>query len=84
VYAFAERLPHTRFAVQAQAYIDRLRSDAKYMSTLRELWKSRGMDVKKLPDAQALAKMLPAESAFDHANPITGVARSEQHDTGML
>lgn len=84
IYALAERLPHTRFAVMAEPYIERLREDDKYMAILRALWKSRSLDVKDMPKPDVLKAMLPLPGIHQSSNPITGVAREEQHDIGIL
>ncbi len=84
VYAFAERLPHTRFFMMAMSYIERLKTDAAYMKTLRALWKSRGVDSKKLPSNDELVGMLSKPIVEAVTNPLTGVAREAQHDPGMV
>ena len=49
IYALPERLPHTRFIVTAAPFIQRLKADAEYLESLRNMWKSRTIDPKKLP-----------------------------------
>jgi hypothetical protein len=83
MYAFAERLQHTRFVVAAGRFATRL-SDLSYIRSLRELWKARQMDVKKLPKNEELIARLPVAGMIDGKNPLTGTDREEQHDNGIL
>ncbi len=84
VYAIATRLPTTRFAVSALPFIKRLIGETAYLKSLRELWKSRTFDVKKLPSNDELLAVLGSLGALRKLNPLTGVDRGEQHDMGII
>ncbi len=84
VYAMAERLPNTRFAVMAMPYLEKLRTDEAYMKTLRALWKSRSMENDKLPGNDELIKLLSHSIPELDTNPLNGIAREPQHDPGMV
>jgi transketolase len=83
IYALAERLPRTRFAVLAADFIEQLK-DAEYLQKLRALWKSRTFDPKKLPANKELLSMLPPVDAYRHLNPLTGMPNGEQCDIGIV
>ena len=84
LYALPERLQHTRFAVTAMPYVERLRSDEKYVAELRELWASRRIDPKQLPKTKELMEKLPSAESVAGLNPLTATDREEQHDPGII
>ncbi len=85
LYALSHRLPSTRFAVTAQPFIRRLLADAGYMRLLRELWKSRGYDPKKLPTNEELTLALSSvPDIVQVLNPLTGMELEVQKDIGIL
>ncbi len=83
LYALSMRLEHTRFAVSAAPYIERLTLDAAYLRTLRELWKSRALNAKDFPSNDELMTMLKV-TAIDTLNPLTGIPREQKHDGGIV
>jgi hypothetical protein len=65
-------------------FIEKIRADEPYVRTLRELWKSRTFNAKKLPKNAELLERLPSASTFELLNPLTGILSAEKHDAGML
>ncbi len=84
VYALGERLLASRFAPSMLPFIEKIRADEPYVRTLRELWKSRTFNAKKLPKNAELLERLPSASTFELLNPLTGILSAEKHDAGML
>ncbi len=84
VYGLQDRLHHTRFAVSALSFIERLRSDKKYVESLRELWKARAFNVEELPKTEDLLACLPTAESLAGLNPLTGTPLFPQEDNGIL
>ncbi len=85
LYAFAHRLHNTRFAVSARPFLQKLLADSGYVRLLRELWKSRGFDPKKLPTNEELSQALASlPDVSQSLNVLTGTEKEEQHDIGMI
>ncbi len=84
IYGLGERLQHTRFAVAALPFVERLRNDPSYTESLRALWKSRAFDVEKLPTTEELLSSLPTSESLSSLNPLTGTPLSVQEDNGIL
>lgn len=83
VYALSERLKHTRFAVTAMPFVEMLR-DRKYFEELRALWKVRSIEAGALPKTGDLIERLPPAETVLEMNPITGIDREEQRDSGII
>ncbi|MSR67580.1 hypothetical protein EXS65_02015 [Candidatus Peribacteria bacterium] len=85
VYALAGRVLTTRFAVSAQPLMKRFLADPTYIKSLREFWKAREYDRKKLPTNEELLSSLGAVvDTTKTLNPLTGTEREEQKDIGMI
>lgn len=84
LYGLAERLPHTRFGVQAMAYIERLSTDEMYVRTLREMWKVRAIPAKNLPSNADLQGILAEIHIAKDLNVLTGMPLTKQHDNGIV
>lgn len=84
IYGLNERLQHTRFAVAALPFVEKLRSDPKYVESLRDLWKARAFDVQSLPKTDELLAGLPTADSLSGLNPLTGTPRPHQDDNGIL
>lgn len=84
IYGLNERLQHTRFAVAALPFVEKLRSDLKYVESLRDLWKARAFDVQSLPKTEELLAGLPTADSLSGLNPLTGTPRPHQDDNGIL
>lgn len=84
IYALSERLKHTRFAVAAAYFVDKLREDPKYFESLRDLWKARSLDVGNLPKNEELMGRLPSPELASGLNPLTGTDRTVQEDIGIV
>lgn len=78
LYALADRLQHTRFVVSAATIIEKMSTNAAYLRTLRELWKSRTFDQKKFPSNEELIARLPSNLSSSGKNALTGT-ESEMH-----
>ncbi len=84
VYGLASRLSGGRFVVTARPFVEKLRSDDGYMTTLRELWKLRAIDPKEFPSNDVLKKQLANMPKEDAAlNPLTGTELPTHHDPGI-
>lgn len=83
LYAIGERLKHTRFAATALPFLELL-SDQKYAESVRELWKSRTIDRKKLPETKEIIASLPTADMLGNLNPLTSTEREDQHDNGII
>ncbi len=85
LYALSTRILETRFPVGARFFINRLLADPGYVKTLREVWKAREIDRKKLPTneelLQALASIVDTTATL---NPLTGTEREVQKDIGII
>ncbi len=84
VYGLTDRLHHTRFAVAAVPFLERLRSDAAYVESLRALWKSRAINVEELPKTIELLAAIPTAESLSGLNPLTGTPLFPQEDPGIL
>ncbi len=85
LYALVHRLQSTRFAVTARPFVQKLLADPGYVRLLRELWKSRGFDPKKLPTNEELSQALASlPDVSQSLNVLTGTEKEEQHDIGMI
>lgn len=84
VHAMPARLKDSRFALSAEKYIRRLAEDAKYFDRLRTIWKHRAVDESQLPTNEELQRTLMNYSVSPTLNPLTGMERAEQHDTGII
>ncbi len=84
VYGLKERLPHTRFALASLPFVEKLRTDPRYVQSLRDLWKARAIDTEKLPTTDALIESLPTTDSLSGLNPLTGTPVTHQEDNGIL
>lgn len=83
MYAFGERIKHTRFAVTAMPFVEML-SNPPYMQSLRKLWKERAMETEDLPENNDLIARLPTPESARNLNPITSTEREVQADIGII
>ena len=85
VYGLIEGIQNTRFAASLKPFVDRIKADdGAYLKILRELWKARTFDPKKLPSNENLLSMLPPDRIFEGLNPLNGCPREEQVDIGIV
>lgn len=84
LYGLKERLMHTRFLAQAQAYLQYLSGDEKYLKELRAMWKRNNILAKDFPSNDELIDIIKSVADNRPLNPITGIEREEQHDGGIV
>ncbi|MEK7218866.1 MAG: transketolase C-terminal domain-containing protein, partial [Patescibacteria group bacterium] len=58
IYALASNRRQSRFRENVQPFIDRILTDATYLTTLRGVWRKRSIPVEKLPLDEKLKMML--------------------------